>query len=123
MRVIIITLILILSATASAYSPPKRPLPVREYVNREYIVTAYTGAADENGGYEGVDYKSRPLQLGGIACNDLADGTRVMINGKIYVKRDIMEEDGYIDIYMQTKAEAFEWGRKKLIVQVIKEGN
>ena len=121
MRTTLITLILIMSTTVSAYTPTRQK-PVREYVNREYEVTAYTPDPRENGGYT-TDWQSRPLRAGIIACDDLPDGTKVIICGKTYIVRDIFGggHKRRIDILMLTKDEAYEWGRQKIIVQVIKE--
>lgn len=120
MQIILILLLLIIPAEAQA--PKSRPKPVIEYINREYIVTAYTPDIAENGGFT-TDYKGRPLKAGIIACDDLPDGTKVMIGDKTYIVQDIFGGGykGRIDILMLTKEEAFRWGRRKMIVQIIKE--
>lgn len=52
--------------------------------------------------------------------DDVPFGTRVEINGHMYVVEDRFG-GGYtnrIDIYMDTKREAFQWGRRHLKVKI-----
>lgn len=89
-----------------------------------YMCTAYTAAIDECGKDDGITAsmtKVRPHHT--IACDDLPFGTKVRIGDTIYTVEDRFG-GGYknrIDIYMETKEEAFKYGRRIEQVEIIKE--
>lgn len=86
------------------------------------ICTAYTPALDECGKTDGIT-ASGVLATAGttIACDGLPLGTEVIIDGHTYIVQDRFG-GGYgktkIDIFMNTKAEAFRFGRQTKIVEV-----
>lgn len=98
------------------YKPPPK------YIEKLVEVTAYTGEAEENGGYEGITCEGKPLQEGIIAADDLPLGTIVIINGKKYIVADIFGGNykNRIDIYMENIEDAWKFGRRKMIVKVMK---
>ena len=56
--------------------------------------------------------------------DDVPFGTRVEIDGHMYIVEDRFG-GGYtnrIDIYMDTKSEAFQWGRRHLKVKIYDVG-
>lgn len=96
----------------------EEPLPYREvYCN----ISAYTAHSDETGRGDGITASGRKAQAGRtIAMDDVPFGTRVEINGHIYIVEDRFG-GGYtnrIDIYMNAKEEAFQWGRRYLTVKI-----
>lgn len=92
--------------------------PYREVVCN---ISAYTAHSDETGRGDGLTASGRYAQAGRtIAMDDVPFGTRVEINGHMYVVEDRFG-GGYtnrIDIYMDTKREAFQWGRRYLKVKI-----
>ena len=56
---------------------------------------------------------------GGCACDFLPLGTEVLINGKKYVVNDRIGEGStdHIDIWMDSTADALNWGVKRLDVE------
>ena len=78
------------------------------------ICTAYTPAFDECG-------KTDAIQGVTVACDGLPLGTEVVIDGHSYIVQDRFGGDygkTKIDIFMNTKAEAFRFGRQTKIVEV-----
>lgn len=84
-------------------------------------ISAYTAHSDETGRGDGITASGQKAQAGRtIAMDDVPFGTRVEINGHIYIVEDRFG-GGYtnrIDIYMDTKEEAFQWGRRYLTVKI-----
>lgn len=81
---------------------------------RTYDVSAYTWSGNRmaNGEYPHV---------GAVAADDLPLGTKIRINGKVYVVKDRFG-GGYtnrLDIYMDSHQEAINFGRQYLEVEVI----
>jgi 3D (Asp-Asp-Asp) domain-containing protein len=79
-------------------------------VQAEWIVaecSAYTpndcGEITANGEY---------VHLGGVACNFLPFGTKVMIDGIEYTVNDRCGIDNCIDIFMLSAEQAIEFGRR-----------
>lgn len=77
-------------------------------------VSAYTWSGNRmaNGEYP---------HIGAVAADDLPLGTKIKINGKVYVVKDRFG-GGYtnrLDIYMSTHQEAINFGRQYLEVEVI----
>lgn len=86
------------------------------------ICTAYTPAFDECGKTDGITASGLPAQAGiTVACDGLPLGTEVVIDGKSYIVQDIFgggHGKTKIDIFMNTKSEAFAFGRQAKIVEV-----
>jgi len=80
--------------------------------------TAYTAADDECGNGDGITASGRPVRPGYVAMSrSIPFGTRVWIEGMgMYEVQDRggAIEDGKIDIYVETKDEAFEFGRRQI---------
>lgn len=86
------------------------------------ICTAYTPALDECGKTDGITASGHLATAGTtVACDGLPLGTEVVIDGKSYIVQDIFgggHGKTKIDIFMNTKAEAFRFGRQTKIVEV-----
>jgi 3D (Asp-Asp-Asp) domain-containing protein len=102
----------------SGYEPIKQDR--KFFIN----VSAYTAAADECGKSNGVTASGRRVkEKRTIACpKNYAFGTRIKIDGYgTYVCEDRggTIKGNKFDIYMQTKSEAFAFGRRTLLAQVL----
>jgi len=87
-----------------------------------FNVSAYTAADDETGRGDGLTASGVYAEAGRtIAADHLPFGTRVIIYDVEYVVQDRFGGDytDRIDIYMNTKEEAWEWGRKWIVAEVI----
>lgn len=88
------------------------------------MCTAYTASVDECGKADGITASGTLCQQRRtIACDHLPFGTKVKIDGHIYTVEDRFG-GGYtdrIDIYMETKEEAFRFGRQPKIIEIVKE--
>ena len=84
-------------------------------------VTAYTSSEDETDSTPFENASGTRPARGSVACpRALAFGTQVVIEGKTYKCDDRMHHkyaDRY-DIWVESKAEAFEWGRRTLAVVI-----
>lgn len=109
-------------------SPAKEPVvepvqKVEEPAYREMVanVSAYTSSDDECGKGDGVTASGRRATAGRtIAMDGVPFGTKVEINGHIYTVEDRFG-GGYtnrIDIYMNSKKEAFRFGRQRILVKI-----
>lgn len=90
------------------------------------VCTAYTASFDECGKTDGITASGRlatPHRT--VACDDLPFGTRIRIDGKEYVVEDRFGGNykNKIDIFMETKEEAYQFGRQYKFIEVIKEDN
>ena len=87
-------------------------------------VSAYTSAKDECGKDDGITASMTKATAGRtIAADHLPFGTKVMINNHIYIVEDRFG-GGYtdrIDIFMNTKKEAFKFGRQQIKIKILKE--
>ena len=86
--------------------------------------SAYTAAADECGKSDGITASGLKVkEKHTIACPpQFPLGTKIKIDGYgMYVCEDRggAIKGNHIDIYMQTKAEAFAFGRKNLIAEIV----
>jgi 3D (Asp-Asp-Asp) domain-containing protein len=88
-------------------------------------VSAYTGAAEENGGYEGITCEGKPLEEGMVAMDDYPLGTVVIIDDKTYVVADIFggKYRNRVDIYMDDVSRAWEFGRRRMVIKIMEETN
>lgn len=86
------------------------------------ICTAYTPALDECGKTDGITTSGHPAIQGvTVACDGLPLGTEIVTDGHSYIVQDRFSGDygkTKIDIFMNTKAEAFRFGRQTKIVEV-----
>jgi len=89
-------------------------------------VTAYTSSVDETDSDPFTNAAGTRPGPRSLACPAWMDfGTQVKIAGHMYVcddrmnpKKQIEFNQAGFDIWMETKAEAFEWGKRKLTVEV-----
>ena len=83
-------------------------------------ITFYTAAADEGSG-TGITASGTYATAGRtVAMNGVPFGTRVIIDGEEYVVEDRGNlGSNVIDVFVESKAEAFRLGRQYKIVQVI----
>jgi len=84
-------------------------------------VSAYTDDPAENG-YNGLSCVGLPLEVGDIAMDEYPLGTRVEINGEMYVVADRFGGGytGRIDIFMPERKDALQFGRKTMTVKIYK---
>ena len=94
--------------------------PVRYIAN----VSWYTAADDECGKSDGITASGEMAVAGvTVAADDLPLGTIVRINGHDYIVQDRFGGSyrNRIDIYCDSKEEAFKNGRQYLEVEIVKE--
>ena len=86
--------------------------------------SAYTAAADECGKSDGITASGAKVHRGTLACPPgYKFGTKVEIDGMgTYVCEDRggAIKKNHFDIYMQTKKEAFAFGRRNLVARVVR---
>lgn len=87
-------------------------------------VSAYTSSVDETDDTPNINAMGTRPGPGSIACpTRYAFGTKVMINGDEFSCDDRMNPryagGDYFDIWIETKAQAFQWGRRTVEVIVI----
>ena len=112
---------------ALAYMAEQTQEPVMLGVSYQAEISAYTASEDET--------DSRPWEMasgatvydGALACPArLAFGTRVVVEGRMYVCEDRMNgryrDSDHFDILMGSKAEAFAFGRQSLEIIIIQHG-
>jgi len=88
-------------------------------------ISAYTAAADECGKSDGITASGKMVKENRtIACpREFKFGTKIRIQGKgtyICEDRGGAIKINKLDIYMKTKSEAFKFGRRNLIAEVVK---
>lgn len=90
------------------------------------LCTAYTSSFDECGKTDGITASGTKATINRtVAADDLPLGTRIRINGQEYVVEDRFG-GGYknrIDIYVDTKEKAYQYGRQYNFIEIIKEEN
>lgn len=111
---------------ASIVLENKKSITMPETVENEPIAwntgefSAYTSAADETDANGAIAANNKPVFVGGIACPSfLAFGDKIEVKNKgVFTCNDRMaaryRNGNYFDIYHETKAEAFAFGRKSL---------
>jgi len=87
-------------------------------------ITAYTASEDETDSTPTITASGATVEDGQVACPArFAFGDRVLILNKIYECQDRMHSkyryENYFDIYMETKEEAFNFGRQTLTVIIL----
>lgn len=84
-------------------------------------MSAYTADSDECGKGDGITASGKRAVAGRtIAMDGVPFGTKVEVEGRVYIVEDRFG-GGYtdrIDIFMDTKHEAFKFGRKYLQVKI-----
>lgn len=112
--------------TAQAPTMPTGHLPINEdkqFYEKEVITTAYTLSPDETDNSPCVSASGRNLCLypdNSVAYNLAPYGTAVEINGKIYQVWDRVSQkyNERVDILMQDKQTALEFGKQKIKIKV-----
>ena len=87
------------------------------------IVTAYTSSEDETDDTPHITASGERTRDGIVANNCLKFGTVVEIDSRHYEVQDRLNKRygcERFDIWMGTKGEAFEWGRRELSVAIKK---
>ena len=93
--------------------------PDPEPVKIEAVVTAYTSSVDETDSTPDITASGERTRDGIVANNCLEFGSKVVIEDKVYVVEDRMNKRygcEHYDIWLETKDEAYEWGRRELAV-------
>lgn len=108
----------LISSTTTYVAPKEDPLPRIEVLA---TVTAYTSSVDETDDNPRETAAGTATREGVLACPSKYEfGTKVQINDKIYTCEDRMNSryrnTDRFDIWMHTKKEAIEWGKKELKV-------
>lgn len=103
-----------------------RPINMSLIPSKSFVVnaSAYTAAADECGKSDGITASGKKVQENRtLACpKQYKFGTKIEIDGMgTYVCEDRggAIKGNHFDIYMQTKREAFAFGRRNLIAMVV----
>lgn len=127
-------MVLVLSQSVNASAPRHvysdlsfcRPYDYAEDVKTTLTYTAnvswYTASDDECGKSDGITASGEQAVAGiTVAADDLPLGTRVRINGHEYIVHDRFGGGytGRIDIFCESKEEAFANGRQMLEVEVL----
>lgn len=87
-------------------------------------VSAYTSSPDETDDTPHITASGAVTRRGIVACPSwLTFGTRVEIEGSIYECQDRMagryQTGNYFDVWVESKHEAYEWGRRNLAVTLL----
>lgn len=127
-------MVLVLSQSVSAFAPGHvysdlsfcRPYDYAEDVKTTLTYKAnvswYTASDDECGKSDGITASGEQAVAGvTVAADDLPLGTRVRIDGHEYIVQDRFGGGytGRIDIFCESKEEAFANGRQTLEVEVL----
>lgn len=87
------------------------------------VVMAYTSSVEETDDTPHITASGERTRKGIVANNCLEFGTKVVIGGKEYEVQDRLNKRygcEHYDIWVETKGEAFEWGRRELSVAIRK---
>ena len=123
--VLYIIFILVLSigfgSLVSSQTAKESPIPIEVFFAS---VSAYTASPDETDLDHGTTASGKKAEGNIIACPSRYEfGTIVEIKGNEYICEDRMNKryrsGNYFDILMETKKEAFKWGRRTVEVTVI----
>ena len=111
-------------AAKTSYSPIEGTFTVKE-VKRNIIVTAYSSTVDQCDASPFITAMGSHVRDGIVASNFLPFGAKVrfpdMYGDKIFVVEDRMaKKNSYkIDIWMETRAEAMQFGVRRLTVEIL----
>lgn len=86
------------------------------YYEVSVLVTAYSIGDDNTPGT--IMASGKQCYVGAVAMNSVPLGTKVVIDGKEYTVEDRMKYDGYVDIYMDSREAAMDWGVQRKTVKV-----
>ena len=125
--VAVIALIAVLAHKAGAEEVYAAPIPPETFiigVAYDAEVSAYTASADETDSRPWEMASGRTVYIGAIACPArIPFGAKVLIGDETYTCEDRMNgryrDSNHFDILVETKAEAFKFGRQNLSVIVI----
>jgi 3D (Asp-Asp-Asp) domain-containing protein len=115
------TAILQIGSSLTAEEYVKEVVPV---ISVTAEITAYTASVDETDDTPTITASGATVKDGQVACPaDFSFGDEVLIMNKVYECQDRMHSKyrygNYFDIYMETKEEAFRFGRQTLQVIII----
>lgn len=108
--------------------PETYQAPPRTFTEVQAVVTAYTSSKGETDSRPFETASGERVKPGTLACpSKLAFGTVVEINGQQYTCLDRMNKryrnvEAY-DVWVESKAVAYEWGRQMLPIKVYAETN
>lgn len=113
------------SAEAKAQLPKAKPKPAYTVVQAlgPQLITAYTSDIAETDATPFTTANGTRVHVGTVAANGLPFGTKLKIEGfgdRIFTVEDRGGSAFDIDMWMQTKAEAFKWGRRTVNVWIVK---
>jgi len=116
--IVLTTSVNLIPGSTIKYVAEPAPLP---YKVVEAEVSAYTSSPDETWGDPFETASGARTRDGIIACpSRLEFGTKVEIEGKVYICEDRMakryRQGNYFDIWVENKEVAFAWGRKTVDV-------
>jgi len=99
-------------------------IPPQEHKVVVATITAYTSSIDETDSEPFITASGERTTHGTIACPSKYDfGTVVVIEGRQYKCNDRMNRryrsQERFDIWVETKAEAFEWGVREINIKVL----
>ena len=100
----------------SGFQGRMEELRVPRYREVSVLVTAYSIGDDNTPGT--IMASGKRCYVGAVAYNDAELGTKVIIDGVEYTVEDRMMHSGYIDIYMDNRSEALDWGVQRKTVRV-----
>lgn len=101
--------------------PESAPERQNEHVF-EAIVTAYSSSPDETDDTPEIMASGKKVYPGAVACpRRIEFGVEVEIEGRRYTCEDRMHPrfDDRFDVWHPSKDEAWEWGKKKVLVRVL----
>lgn len=86
------------------------------------VITAYTPSIDETDNYPFINASNKSVQIGDIANNCLALGSRVRIGAREFVVRDRLNPRygcNHFDVFMWNKNEALQFGKQRKVVEIL----
>jgi len=105
-----------------ALAQSEEPAPIRQEVRAE--VSAYTSDPGETDDDPLTMASGKQVYAGAAACpSRYPFGTRIEVDGATYTCEDRMNaryrSGNYFDLWVETKAEAYQWGRRTINVRII----
>lgn len=128
MKKLIITVLVALLSLIIWLAIPKTSVSQVAEIERPYKeilaqVTAYTSSPEETDDTPFITASGSFVDETTLACPAfLPFGTKVEIEGKMFVCKDRMNQryryDHYYDMWVQTKEEARDWGRQTVAIRI-----
>jgi len=87
-------------------------------------ITAYTSSSNETDSNPHITASGERTGIGTVACpHRIRFGAKVRIDGRIYECRDRLNRrmDHRFDIWMPTKAQAKQFGKRTLMVEIVED--